>query len=323
VRPTIMSYQDWLTRTDVQTWNGRSKKDRSGPLATVDQLLQAYHAKPSPALLRNLQQALTTWVTSKTRANGTLNTMRNHATVTTLQQQILQARTFAEPTPWDAVNYPSIFIANDMYNGDHWVPDNFRRSVTDDLAKIIEKPKGKALLKAISAAGKTVVIQYNGNIGGNQCAPIDRPITPEVRRNIDELGGVSVSQLITNPNIVATGIRTVSGKKEFIRNVGANVIVKMNPADPGEKGDDRDSFIGLAHELVHCYHFVYGECARSPTGGTTGNQGGAEEEMRTIGVLAYAGEEPSENAIRAEWNMKLRTAYSGYNFKDTKATLFQ
>ncbi len=92
------------------------------------------------------------------------------------------------------------------------------------------------------------------------------------------------------------------------------------PADSGEL--TRPSFIGLAHELVHAYHYIYGACGRSPTGLASGNSGMAEEEMRTVGTGAYEGEVPSENWIRREWgDLHSRAKYYGYNFSETKATL--
>jgi hypothetical protein len=122
---------------------------------------------------------------------------------------------------------------------------------------------------------------------------------------------------------VALGKRKGLNGPEFIPNTGANAVVRYDPLDQGF-GDERGrpGYIGLAHELVHAYHFVNGLCARQPTGGTSGNQGGAEEEMRAVGARAYKNDPPSENWIRAEWELKERTSYSGYDFSETTATLF-
>ena len=48
-----------------------------------------------------------------------------------------------------------------------------------------------------------------------------------------------------------------------------------------------------------------------------------EEEMRTVGVLKYKDEVPSENAIRGEHKIKLRDEYSpGTDFSKVTATVF-
>ena len=134
-----------------------------------------------------------------------------------------------------------------------------------------------------------MVIQYNKGAGGNQCAPVNVAITNLFRRQLGEFGAIDLNSLLTNEALAATGIRTGSdGRPEFIPNTGANVVVKYSHTDTGESGGaKRDPFIGLAHELIHAYHFVWGLCARVPTGGTRGDHGGAEEEMRTVGALAY------------------------------------
>lgn len=203
------------------------------------------------------------------------------------------------------------------------MPDDFSTTVRGDLTKLISKPNGKQLVQLLSDGcserGKIVVIQYAKGSGQNQCAPVKVAITSEFRRSMMELGGVSVKDLLANPEIVSLGIKNDSGTRSFKPNTGANAIVKYNPDDKGQEA--RDSFIGLTHELIHAYHFVYGICARTPTGGTIGNQGLAEEEMRTIGTRGYQHEIPSENWIRSEWSLPDRTTYSGYDFADTVATL--
>ena len=49
---------------------------------------------------------------------------------------------------------------------------------------------------------------------------------------------------------------------------------------------ERPSYIALAHELIHCLHFMSGDCPRAPTRqfDLTIDSGLAEEEARTIGL---------------------------------------
>ena len=324
-RPLLMSHADWLTRTNVAKTIGSGDKKRSQTLTNVDAYLQAYHTSDQwPQMLRQLEVVLDDWIRLKTKSNGDLKTMRSHTTVQELQRQVKDARKLPDPVPWEPEQFTGIYVAQDPFAGDFPVPEDFRTQVDKDLRKLIGKTRGKQLVTMISDGcinkNHRVVIQYNKGAGGNQCAPVNVAITNEFRRGLSEPGGVNVSALLTNPEIVSTGISTLGGAPEFIPNSGANVVVKYNHLDSGEEA--RESFIGLAHELIHAYHFIYGLCARSPTGGAMGDHGGAEEEMRTVGALAYKDEVPSENWIRGEWGMTLRTKYSGYDFKDTKATLF-
>jgi hypothetical protein len=325
-RPFLMSKQDWLIATTVTKWHGQSDKVRSQALQNIDLYLDEYHTNAQwPQMLRQLEVTLEAWVRSKTKPDGQLNTIRSHTRVQLLQQQVKAARALPDPLPWDD-HYPGIYIAQDPFAGDFAVPDDFSTEVKRDLEKLVSKTRGEQLVKSISDGctekAHRVVIQYNKGAGGNQCAPVNVAITNDFRRRLCEFGAVDLGALLSNPQLVATGIAKVGeAPPRFIPNTGANVVVKYNHKDPGEAA--RESFVGLAHELVHAFHFVYGLCARAPTGGAMGDHGGAEEEMRTVGALAYKDEVPSENWIRAEWDMPRRTSYSGNDFGDTTATLFK
>jgi len=329
-KPNLMTYNDWFSDTTVKKWHGLSDKKRStdaAGLQNVDVYLQQYHTSAQwPQMLRQLEIVLNEWVGSKTKSDGTLNTIRDNATVRLLQKQVKDARTFPSPVPWDT-SYPGISIAQDPFAADFPVPADFSGKVANDLANLISKPRGKSLLDMISKAcvakGHQVVIQYYTK-GSSNCAPVNVAITNDFRRNLSEPGRVNLQELMGNPDLVAKGKTHGANGPEFIPNTGANAIVRYDPDDPGfgdEKG--RPSFIGLAHELVHAYHFVNGICARQPTGGTAGDQGGAEEEMRAVGARAYLKDPPSENWIRDEWGQGERKSYSGNDFSETTATLFK
>lgn len=326
-KPILMTYASWMSDTTVKKWHGQSDKDRSQGLDLVDQYLQQYHISPQwPQMLRQLEVVLDAWVSAKTKSDGTLNTIRDNATVKLLVQQVKTARTLPNPLPWDNA-YPCISIAQDPFSGDFVVPSDFSSKVTNDLGDLISKARGKQLMQMISDAcvanKHQVVIQYNKGAGGNQCAPVNVAVTNEFRRKLGELGGVDQSALLSNPALVAT-IKLGSNGPEFVPNTGANAVLRYDPDDKGfGEEEGRPSFIGLAHELVHAYHFVNGLCARSPNGSKDADTGGAEEEMRAVGALAYKDEVPSENWIRDEWKMALRKSYSGNNFAGTTATLFR
>ncbi len=333
-KPDLMKHADWINDTTVKKFFSSDAKDRSQSTATktglqsVDLYLDLYEKCTDnkwPALLRQLDIVLDAWIASKTKKDGSLNTIRDHNTVLDLQTRVRNARTFPNPLPWDN-SYPGISIAQDPFACDFEVPATFSGDVRNDLTSLISKPKGKALVAMLSKAcrdkGHEVVIQYFTK-GSSNCAPVNVPITNEFRRSLSEPNGVNMTELMGNKLLVALGKRNGSNGPEFTPNTGANAVVRYDPADAGfgeEKG--RPSCIALAHELVHAYHFVNGICARQPTGGTSGDQGGAEEEMRAVGALAYLKDPPSENWIREEWSLKMRTSYSGNDFTQTTATLF-
>lgn len=63
------------------------------------------------------------------------------------------------------------------------------------------------------------------------------------------------------------------------------------------KGEATQSFIVLAHELIHSLHHV------------TGTRRDTDEELWTTGLGKYSDEPMSENKIRDQFGIKLREAY--------------
>ena len=64
------------------------------------------------------------------------------------------------------------------------------------------------------------------------------------------------------------------------------------------KGETTYPFIVMAHELIHSLHCLQG-----------GRKDGKPEELCTTGIGDYAGEEITENKIRAEHGLPERTEY--------------
>jgi hypothetical protein len=108
---------------------------------------------------------------------------------------------------------------------------------------------------------------------------------------------------------------------------GASGIARWNPANviPGTT-IERPSYVSLAHELIHCLHYVQGDCYREPklTFDLTVDSGLAEEEARTTGLGPYkdiAVHKMSENAFRDAFGQPRRTEYCPGNTLDhVKAT---
>jgi len=113
------------------------------------------------------------------------------------------------------------------------------------------------------------------------------------------------------------GLLTDPAFQKTTGGVGCSAIARWNPSNtiPGTT-IERPSFLALAHELIHCLHFITGDCARPPTRqfDLTIDSGLAEEEARTVGIAVYdyptKSLGPSENEFRAAFGQPKRDAYA-------------
>ena len=165
------------------------------------------------------------------------------------------------------------------------------------LNEIRSYPVGKGLLKSLSARSVftdgdiKVVIEYG--TGGNSEAPKDWDRTV-------------ATKVVQNP--------AKPMKLRYMAGQGSTCVVTYNPMRTVVDGKFRPPFIGLAHELIHAYHDVHGAAYREYGGTLAQDSGKSEEEMRTVGLQSYADEDITENKIRKEHGLPLRTSYSGYTF---------
>ena len=327
--PVLMTQTDWLRRTNRKKPLSKKNYNRSDALQLIDVLLGQYGDNATPDRLEFLKMYLDAWYTSKLKRE-VLSTIRNHDhAVTELKRDVDRAVALRNPTLWRA-RYPGIYIADDLYRGTSWVPDDFRGAVSDALDRIESRPVGKAMLEAITdtcnrSETKRVVIQYTGVF--SSCAPLD-PVTNENRKRLNRVSPtdevLDAATLLSSPALLVewTGERH-DGKNAFINGAGMGAVVNLLHTDTGLDG--RPTFIALAHELVHAFHYVKGNCFRAPIGGINvgQNTGIMEEELRTVGFGAYADESPSENAIRDEHDIARRLRYAHDKpFNNVTATLF-
>lgn len=320
-KPVLMALATWLRRTS------RFGHKRSTELLFLDTYLGQFHkATGSPSDLEVLAGAMTVWVQKK--ALGTLDRDKSSA-VTDLGAQITLATTL-RPALQSFPAYPGLMIGNDDSRGRYWVPATFLADARAALVDIASQPVGLGLLTAISAAcvqnGHRVTIEYSG--AGAMAAPLANPSDVE-RKKIQKVAPdsptIDVAAMLALPELRAIlGVWDGVNPRTVAPNTGTSAAVTWNPADPGPPGFPRPSFVGLAHELIHALHYVSGTCYRSATGALAdlGNSGLMEEEMRTVGLFAYANEVPSENAIRAEHGIGLRTSYmAGVSFDNVTHSL--
>lgn len=71
-------------------------------------------------------------------------------------------------------------------------------------------------------------------------------------------------------------------------------------------------YIAIGHELIHCMHFMSGDTNmyNNDDEWGPGDTYSKHEEARTVGLGIYANTRISENALRREFKLKLRTYYS-------------
>jgi hypothetical protein len=326
--PTLMSSVDWLRRTGVKKLIGKGDKTRSPALHLIDTFVAAYEASKTPDRLESIKEVLDAWVRSKTSRRGDIQTIRDHdGAVAALKRSVDLATTLWSPV---ASMYPGIFVGQDTYRGNTWVPDSFPGAVTQAINDIRSGTVGANLLMAISRACSThptkqVVIEYGAR---SLAAPVD-VINNESRKTVQRTGqhgeALNIQGILANVKLIATptGVMVDGRTKTFVGGDGMGAVVMWNHEDRGL--DDRPPYIGLAHELVHTLHYVTGMCYRAATGSIIdrGDSGIMEEEMRTVGFGRYGGEVPSENAIRREHTGLLeRTSYGRESFERVTATAF-
>jgi hypothetical protein len=188
--------------------------------------------------------------------------------------------------PFDtASRYPGILIR--MKNQTDSVL--FPTLVNDALAKIASTPTGLKLLQGISQRvgqakfGYTVCIQRADMTYNSGCATKWVGTNKAVRGN--------------EINAITPGLGSISAIT-----YNANMI--------GTPDGNRPPWIGLAHELIHAYYNLKGKGLGS---GTIVNINGAveREEMATVGLGPGPHRSITENKIRAEHNLPLRTTYGG------------
>lgn len=180
---------------------------------------------------------------------------------------------------------------------------NFSSQARMALNIIRSKTVGADLIRAINQAcgsKKRVIIEKSATA----TAVPTNDTSDAFRARLNEPG----NGILADPAFA----KTVRGKRGC-----KGAIARWNPSNtiPGTT-IQRPSFISLAHELIHCLHFITGDCPRAPTRqfDLTIDSGLAEEEARTVGLGAYQypthSERFCENAIRDAFNMPLRTEYA-------------
>jgi hypothetical protein len=188
--------------------------------------------------------------------------------------------------PFDTTtNYPGIIIR--MQNQSDSVL--FPTLVNDALAKIASRPIGQKLLQGISQRANKAKFGYTVCIMRADMTYNAGCVTKWVGTNVAKRGDEALA--------------TTAGQ-------GSITAIKYNANMISTPDGNRPSWIGLAHELIHAYYNLKGKGLGS---GTIMNVKGPveREEMATVGLGPGPHRSITENLIRAEHNLPLRTTYGG------------
>ncbi len=176
-------------------------------------------------------------------------------------------------------------------------PPGFFAACTADLNTLRSRSIGKDLLSLISkrargigtTVGKNVSITYTSDLG-------------------------STAQNSVNLNVGATNEvrKTEPPGRNFRLPAGGDSSLVMYGHDLGPDytaaiGVNTPTYIALGHELIHALHVISGDVVKEYDWST---DGAIIEEARTVGLGPYAKSRITENALRKEWSLPLRTYYS-------------
>lgn len=179
------------------------------------------------------------------------------------------------------------------------------------LQKLASKPRGNSLLahiERLSTNGRSLRINVTG-------AHLDSTARPALSVMQAVALGIPDNDLDPENNAKATELASwVDGR----RGVGTSAVIDWNPSQypevdaagkPRVSDNEGLAFISLAHELVHGYRMMKGKYAGGSSDRYSEGTPAALEEDRAVGLGKYAGKQLSENGVRQEHGLPLRTQY--------------
>jgi RHS repeat-associated protein len=224
----------------------------------------------------------------------------------TLDAHEMQDRTHGAPEP--LANYPGIAVQYNQTTRPH-----FKSVVEDALAQIAGTPTGQALLQSIAQStpanahpdspGTHVIIKPtdehlmlpNGmrrGFGG-ELAP-GRTLGTRPFNQTPQSGSIASAL----DQALADNQQGTVGQLRFNDTVRSTSL-----------GEDIPSVVVFAHELIHLEHYLRGD-----------KRDGKDEEWATVGIKGYENEVITENKIRTELGLPLRTRYYADDEEEAEAS---
>lgn len=176
------------------------------------------------------------------------------------------------------------------------------------LLKLFSKPNGRTLLEKInnlSNEDRFVTIEITTKSASKA--------TPFLTMSQLERFRIKEYDTVTNSKVAMT----ISRHRVHEQGEGVSAVVLWNADDamgirdggiPVLIKDKEQSFVSLAHELVHASRYLEGNHYHDGSFPMPG-KGSYIEEERATGIGHFANEKLSENGVRAEHGMKARKSY--------------
>lgn len=137
--------------------------------------------------------------------------------------------------------------------------------------------------------------------GGGFPANCNVLITPPLSRKYVGAPGKMQPSMQAKCQAEPQGLKRCSEMIGAQRSIGSPAYLRFTNREFRTKdGESLRMETTLAHELIHCMHYLYGEARPDKT-----------EEYYTTGLYMYAGEELTENRVRDDLNYARRTKYYG------------
>lgn len=182
--------------------------------------------------------------------------------------------------------YPGIIIRMNSQSDSVYFPT----LVNDALAKIASTTAGLKLLNGIVSYVRLKKFGYTVCI---------------MRANMTYDPGCETKWVGTNVAIRSSEINAITEGK------GSVTAIKYNPNMIDTPDGKRPSWVGLAHELIHAYYNLKGKGKRGGEVIRNVNGDVEAEEMATVGLGPGPHRSITENLIRGQAGLPLRTTYGG------------
>ena len=206
-----------------------------------------------------------------------------------------------------AADYPGRFKG--FFHGKCGTPESFIAQTQVNLKKIASQPIGKDLLELLLKRHQGIGTKANSNgspktvtisNGWGTIVSPDNYNTDASGVGVDSDGKFAVSKRVAGHAMTMAG-RGTSVRVRYSVTMDYSTVLKLKTP----------SFVALAHELIHAFHFLSGNQSSDLTydKDLERYRSSIIEEALTVGAGTYENTRISENAIRREHGLPIREFY--------------
>ncbi|MFA0923255.1 XopG/HopH/AvrPtoH family type III secretion system effector [Xanthomonas fragariae] len=207
--------------------------------------------------------------------------------------------------PINQTKFPGIYISTQTSAQE----EPYKNQVESALEKIAAGSSGNDLLQGLSS----ISARKNRKVTIAQIGAEEQPNTRAVlsAREVEEYKPRTFAD---NKTLAMELARKGSGCNAIIEwSPQSHIELNANGSPVRLGSNSEDSFVVLAHELIHAQHLLAGT-SKAHNGGNRYNEKSeaGKEELRAVGVGKYEyrkTKQPSENSIRQEHGLPIRKKY--------------